>query len=54
MRTLEETDAVIEGGSKVATWDLRNNNGEMLTRGIYIYYILSATEKRTGKIAIIN
>jgi len=54
VRLLEETDAVIEGGSKVATWDLKNDNGELVTRDIYIYYIPSATEKRTGKIAIIN
>jgi len=54
VRTLEETDAVIEGGSKTVTWNLRNNKGEILARGIYIYYIPSASEKRTGKIAIIN
>ncbi|TKJ47080.1 hypothetical protein CEE34_05580 [Candidatus Aerophobetes bacterium Ae_b3a] len=54
VRSLGETDAVIQGGSKACTWNLKNDNGEMLTRGIYIYYILSATEKRSGKIAIIN
>ncbi|TKJ43237.1 hypothetical protein CEE34_11600 [Candidatus Aerophobetes bacterium Ae_b3a] len=54
VRILGETDAVIQGGSKVATWNLKNDNGEMLTRGIYLYYILNATEKRSGKIAIIN
>jgi len=54
IRTLGETDTVIEGGSKACTWDLRNDNGELVTRDIYIYYIPSATQKRTGKIAIIK
>jgi len=54
VRTLGETETVIEGGSKVATWDLKNNKGEIVARGIYIYFIPSTTEKRTGKIAIIK
>ena len=52
IRTLGESEVTIEGGSKTATWDLRNDNGELVTADIYIYLILSATENKTGKIAI--
>ena len=38
----------------LATRDYRNNKGEILTRDIYIYFILSASEKKTEKIAIIK
>ena len=54
VRVLGETDAVIEGGSKSVTWDLRNDREEIVARGIYIYFIPGATEKKTGKIAIIK
>ncbi len=54
VRLLEENDAVIEGGSKTVTWNLRNDRGEMVARGIYIYHIPGPSEKRTGKIAIIS
>jgi len=54
IRTLGENDATIEGGSKTATWDCKNDNGEAVAGGIYIYFIPSATEKKTGKIAIIK
>ena len=54
VRVLEENDTVIEGGSKTVTWNLRNDKEEMVARGIYIYFIPGATEKRTGKIAIIK
>jgi len=54
IRTLGESEANIEGGSKLAIWDCRNDNGEIVARGIYIYFIPSATEKKTGKIAIIK
>jgi len=54
VRSLGESDTVIEGGSKACTWNLKNDRGEMVARGIYLYHILSASEKRTGKIAIIK
>ena len=54
IRTLGESEANIQGGSKLAIWDCRNDNGEIVARGIYIYFIPSATEKKTGKIAIIK
>jgi len=54
VRVLKENDTVIEGGSKTVTWNLKNDREEMVARGIYIYFILSASEKRTGKIAIIK
>ncbi len=54
IRTLGESEVNIEGGSKLAVWDCRNNNGELVARGIYICFIPSASEKKTGKIAIIK
>jgi hypothetical protein len=54
IRTLGESEINIEGGSKTATWHCRNDNGEVVARGIYIYFIPSASEKKTGKIAIIK
>jgi len=54
VKVLEENDTVIEGGSKTVTWDLKNDREEMVARGIYIYFIPGASEKRTGKIAIIK
>ncbi|MCK4618279.1 T9SS type A sorting domain-containing protein, partial [Candidatus Aerophobetes bacterium] len=54
IRTLGESEINIEGGSKTATWDCRNDNGEVVARGIYICFIPSASEKKTGKIAIIK
>lgn len=54
IRTLGESEANIEGGSKTATWDCRNDNGEIVARGTYIYFIPSATKKKTGKIVIIK
>jgi len=54
VRLLEENDIVIEGGSKTVTWNLRNDREEMVARGIYLYHIPGASEKRTGKIAIVK
>ncbi len=54
IRTLGESEANIEGGSKIVTWDCRNDNGEGVTRGIYIYFVSSAMGKKTGKIVIIK
>ena len=54
IRTLADSDASVEGGSKKATWNCRNDNGEVVTGGIYIYFIPGATEKKTGKIAIMK
>jgi len=43
-----------EGGSATATWDLRNDAGEMVARGVYIYFVPQAADRKTGKIAIIK
>lgn len=47
VRTLEEDLGI-------ATWDCRNEVGEIVARGIYIYLITSNTDKKIGKIAIIK
>ena len=44
----------LEEDSGLATWDCRNEVGQIVTRGIYIYLITSNTEQKTGKIAIIK
>ncbi|MEA1963685.1 MAG: hypothetical protein U9O41_00920 [Candidatus Aerophobetes bacterium] len=38
VRTLEESEISIEGGSRTATWDCKNDNGEVVARGIYLYF----------------
>ena len=44
-----------EDNLAVASWDLRNDAGEMVVQGIYLYVVPEATnETRTGKIAIIR
>ena len=49
------TEITEEGGSATATWDLRNDAGNMVAQGVYIYLIPEATgDRRTGKIAIIK
>jgi hypothetical protein len=54
VRTLGESEAHIEGGSKAVIWDCRNDNGKLVARGIYVYLVPGATKKNTGKIAIIK
>jgi len=55
VRTLDDaTEIRIEGGSATATWNLKNDAGEKVARGIYIYLIPGAGEYKTGKIAIIK
>ena len=54
VRTLGESETTVERTSKTAIWDCRNDNGELVARGIYIYFVASATGKRTGKIALIK
>lgn len=56
VRSLEKGDEIEEGpGYAVATWDCRNQYGEEVVRGIYVY--LAATfggEKKVGKIAVLK
>lgn len=54
MRTLDQDDITQDGGSKTALWNLTNDEGGMVAGGIYIYLILTDTEKTTGKIAIVR
>jgi len=56
VRILDDaTEIVSEGGSVTATWDLRNDAGEKVAQGIYIYLVPEAAgDRRTGKIAIIK
>jgi len=44
-----------EAGFAKAVWDCRNENGQKVARGIYVYLITTVEgEKRVGKIAIIK
>lgn len=54
VRTLGETETAIEGGSRTATWDLRNDKGDPVARGIYLYFIPEASQKGSGKIALMK
>jgi len=50
---LEPWPDTVEGPDTVE-WDCRNENGELVARGIYIIRIVSLTETKMGKIAIIK
>ncbi len=56
VRTLDgATEISMEGGSVTATWNLRNDAGYMVAKGIYVYLVLEATGgKKIGKIAVIK
>ncbi|MCD6318663.1 carboxypeptidase regulatory-like domain-containing protein, partial [Candidatus Aerophobetes bacterium] len=56
VRTLDDaTEIIKEGGSATATWDLRNDAGEEVAQGIYIYLVPEATGgKKGGKIIVIK
>ncbi len=56
VRTLEIGDEIEESpGYTVATWDCRNEYGEEVVRGIYVYLAAtSAGEKKVGKIAVLK
>ena len=54
VRALGEAETTVQGGSGTAIWNCRNDDGELVSRGIYVYFILDGTEKRIGKIAIIK
>ena len=49
IRILEETD-----GNGGLLWDTKNSAGEFVSSGIYIYYIISDSETKAGKLAIIR
>lgn len=49
VRTLDDDTEII---SAPATWDLKNDDGEKVARGVYIY--IFSDNKKTGKIAIIK
>lgn len=41
-------------GTASVQWDLRNDSGERVASGIYIYLVTVNNEHRTGKIAVIR
>ncbi|MDZ7401019.1 MAG: S8 family serine peptidase [candidate division KSB1 bacterium] len=49
IRTLQEKDS--NGGVR---WDLRNEQGEMVAAGIYVYSVQNNLESKKGKLAIIR
>ncbi|MBN2011847.1 S8 family serine peptidase [candidate division KSB1 bacterium] len=49
IRQLEETDG--DGGVE---WDLRDNSGQQVRAGVYIYYVKSAADSKVGKLAIVK
>ena len=49
IRTLKETD-----GNGGLSWDLRNEGGEMVSSGIYIFYIFSENDSKQGKLTIVK
>ncbi len=49
IRTLEEID-----GNGGLSWDLRNEQGEMVAAGVYVYWVQNKLESKKGKLAIIR
>ncbi len=49
IRTIEETD-----GNGGATWNLKDENGDEISAGIYLYYVFNNSGSKTGKFAIIK
>ena len=49
LRTLQETD-----GNGGVQWDLKDDSGNSVPSGIYIFYVESAEQKRTGKLAVMR
>ena len=53
VKTLKEPgDVTTESGMKVGRWDGKNESGEMVASGVYIYMIKGETGKKTEKIAV--
>ncbi len=44
----------VSGGTGQATWDVRNEAGESLASGLYLFVITSADDKKSGKFAVIR
>ena len=56
VRALEMGDEIEESpGYAVATWDCRNEYGEEVARGTYVYFAITIKEeKKVGKIAVVK
>ena len=44
----------LSDGNGGLLWDTRNSAGELVSSGIYVYYIISNGETKTGKLAIVR
>jgi len=51
---VRELDCETELRRVTAPWDLKNDNGEQVARGVYIYLVADGAGEKTGKIAIIK
>lgn len=49
LRTLEETDG--NGGIE---WDLRDEDGELVASGVYVFYVTGEGGEKTGKFAVVR
>jgi len=56
VKSLEKGDGITEGtGITTANWDCRNDSGQEVSRGVYVYLILTVNgEKKVGKVAMIK
>ncbi len=55
VRTLDDGKEILAGaGSKIATWDGKNEDGEYVASGIYAYVVDAEGEQQVGKIAIVK
>ena len=44
----------LDAGQSSFIWDLKNNDGKDVAAGIYVYFLESDGQERTGKIGIIR
>jgi len=49
IRTIEEVD-----GNGGVTWDLKDENGNAISAGVYVYYVFNQASSRRGKFAVIK
>ena len=54
VKTLNPDTLANDGSSGKAEWDGKNEDGETVGFGLYLYHITSGSQKTTGKIAVVK
>jgi hypothetical protein len=49
------TETTLDGGASTFSWDLTNDEGDMVASGVYVYLLTDdAGDKQSGKLAVIR